>query len=66
MAYWKCPACGFEAQNDKQKQEHTTRMANDAKHAKPSPGTGGQSWGTKNPPASNPWQQQGGKGQQKP
>jgi hypothetical protein len=65
MAYWKCPACGFEAQNDKQKQEHTTRMANDAKHAKPSPGTGGQPWGGKNPSSSNPWQQ-GGKGQQKP
>lgn len=59
MAYWKCPACGFEAQHEKQKQEHMTRMANDARHMKPAPGAGGQQ-------GSNPWQQQGGKGSQKP
>lgn len=66
MAYWKCPACGFDAQNEKQKQEHMTRTASDPKHAKPSPGSG-QPWGTKNPAASNLWQQGGkGQGQQKP
>ncbi len=76
MAYWKCPSCGFEAQSEKQKQEHVGRTASDPKHAaKPSmPSTGsGQPWGGKTPGAtnpgapkpgsSNPWQQQGGKGQ---
>ena len=42
MAYWKCAACGYEAQNDKQKQEHTTKMANDPIHAKNSRPAEGQ------------------------
>jgi hypothetical protein len=69
MAFWKCPACGFEARDDKQKQEHVGRTASDPKHAKSSPGMGGmggmggQSPGSKAPTMpSNPWQ----KGPQKP
>ena len=66
MAYWKCPGCGFEARDDKQKQEHMMRTASDPKHAKPSSGMGGQPFGGKAPMArpSNPWQ--GSKGPQKP
>jgi hypothetical protein len=66
MAFWKCPACGFEARDDKQKQEHVGRTASDPKHARSSPGMGGmggQSPGSKAPTMpSNPWQ----KGPQKP
>lgn len=57
MAYWKCLSCGFEAQSEKQKQEHVGRTASDPKHAaKPSmPSTGsGQPWGGKTPGATNP------------
>lgn len=57
MAYWKCPSCGFEAQNEKMKQEHVGRTANDPKHqARPSnPSSGsGQPWGGKTPGATNP------------
>lgn len=64
MADWKCPACGFEARDDKQKQEHMMRTASDPKHAKPSFGMGGQPSGGKPPIPPNPWQ--GGKGPQKP
>jgi hypothetical protein len=46
MAYWKCPSCGFEAQNEKAKQEHLTRMASDARHMKPA-STGGQFSGSR-------------------
>src|SRR2546422_11149913 len=42
MAYWKCPGCGFEARDDKQRQEHMMRTAGDPKHARPSSGMGGQ------------------------
>lgn len=66
MAYWKCSACGYEARDDKQKQEHMMRTASDPKHVRPSPGMGGQPFGGKAPtaPPPNPWQ--GGKGPQKP
>src|SRR2546429_9539571 len=52
MAYWKCAACGYEAQNDKQKQEHTTKMANDPIHAKNSRPAEGQRWGGESAPVS--------------
>lgn len=65
MGFWKCPACGFDAQNEKQKQEHMTRTVNDPKHAKPPQGTG-QTWAPKSPATPTPWQQGGkGQGQQK-
>lgn len=66
MANWKCPACGFEARDDKQRQDHLMRTASDPKHARPASGMGGQPMGGKTPPAPtpNPWQ--GGKGPQKP
>lgn len=64
MAYWKCSACGFEAKDDKQKQDHMMRTASDPKHARPSSGMGGQPMGGKNPTPPNPWQ--GSKGPQKP
>ncbi len=59
MAYWKCQACGFEAQNEGHKQDHMRKTATDPKHAKSSPTTGGQPWGSKNPTTFNP--PQGGK-----
>lgn len=50
MAYWKCAACGFEAQNEKQKQEHTMKMANDPMHGKSPRPMGGQPWGGESTP----------------
>ncbi len=58
MAYWKCPACGFEAQNDKQKQEHMGKMASDPAHGKSSRPTGGQPWSGESTPGGgmkDPW-----------
>lgn len=60
MAYWKCAACGYEAQDDKQKQEHTTKMANDPVHAKSSRPAEGQRWGGESAPVGGggtrePW-----------
>jgi hypothetical protein len=50
MAYWKCPACGFEAQHDKQKQEHANKTASDPIHAKIARPSEGQRSGGENAP----------------
>jgi hypothetical protein len=71
MAYWKCAACGYEAQNDKQKQEHTTKMANDPIHAKNSRPAEGQRWGGESAPVGgggtrDPWKRPEQQQQQQP
>jgi hypothetical protein len=58
MAYWKCAACGYEAQNDKQKQEHMTKTASDPMHTKSARPMGGQGWSGQSNPAGGmkePW-----------
>ncbi len=62
MAYWKCPACGFEAQNDKQKQEHTNKTSSDPVHGKSSRPMEGQRWSGESTPGGgmrDPWKKPG-------
>lgn len=62
MAFWKCPACGFEAQNDKQKQEHTNKTVSDPVHGKGSRPMEGQRWSGEGTPGGgmrDPWKKPG-------